>query len=437
MREFPHSLWWRESPYDRPQNSRWTEIGSHSFLEREERIIGPDRLPCLVPEWADDFFRVARAVFIADKFVRRARTQDRWSRRIHLSVPVSQPERWLGTAAQAHLSALLQLLTGDEWCFEFRNLGPRFIQDVLDETPLPQASEVALFSGGLDSLSWAAVRTRAEGAGPLLLVMFREIGLLRLQKRVYAAVRKLERTRDVLLLPMSQTPGGDGSRTRLETSSRTRGLLYVAGAIRAATGHGVTTVHIPENGQLALNPALTAARSGALSTRSVHPWTLHHLNAIAQAIAGEENAVRVVNPWALLTKGEVCLAATAARLPASALEDSLSCGKPPSRRRNGPRKANCGVCFPCLVRRSGLLRANGDDRTDYETEPWSAGLSPERTDDWRALQRWLRTPFSPIDLLTDRPLPPETDMSGAYDVVRRGRKELAQLLRIAAEASAA
>ncbi|MGW7239809.1 hypothetical protein [Streptomyces sp. NPDC054804] len=81
--------------------------------------------------------------------------------------------------------------------------------------------------------------------------MFREIGLLRLQQRVYKAVERLDGPRPVMLLPMSQTPAGDGSGLRLETSSRTRGLLYAAGAIRAATAHGVGTVHIPENGQLA------------------------------------------------------------------------------------------------------------------------------------------------------------------------------------------
>lgn len=316
MTELPHSLWWRESPDDRPHGSRWTDIGGHSFLEREQRIIGPDRLPGPVPEWADELFRVARAVFIADKYVRRTRTQDRWSRLIRLSVPVSQPARWHNTAAQSHLTALLRLLTGDEWHIEFRRLGHRFIQDPLPDVPLLQASEVALFSGGLDSLSWAATRARATDAGPLLLVMFREIGLLRLQKRVYAAVLQLERTRDILLMPMSQTPRGDSSRTRLETSSRTRGLLYATGAIRAATGHGVATVHIPENGQLALNPALTPARSGALSTRSVHPWTLHYLNALVTALSGADNAVQVINPLALLTKGEVCHAArTTSSLP--------------------------------------------------------------------------------------------------------------------------
>jgi hypothetical protein len=40
-------------------------------------------------------------------------------------------------------------------------------------------------------------------------------------------------------------------------------------------------------------------------------------------------------------------------------------------------------------------------------------------------------------LLIDRPLPPETDAAAAYDVVRRGRQELARLLSMAESADAA
>ncbi|WP_408996919.1 7-cyano-7-deazaguanine synthase [Streptomyces ipomoeae] len=70
-----------------------------------------------------------------------------------------------------------------------------------------------------------------------------------------------------------------------------------------------------------------------------------------------ESAVQVVNPLAQLTKGEVCKAGRDAGLTPSDLESTLSCGKAPTRRSGGPPIANCGVCFPCLVRRSGLLHA--------------------------------------------------------------------------------
>ncbi|WP_435134051.1 7-cyano-7-deazaguanine synthase [Actinacidiphila sp. bgisy144] len=437
MTDSTNFVWWRGHRGDGARDPRWKEVGEDSFQEREGRISGRHQFPGPIPDWAEDLFRVARAVFVSDKYVRRTDSLDRWTRNIRLSVPVTDVGSWRTAAVRTHLTTLLQLLTGDVWEIDFRHLTLNPVQEAMADATQPQASEVALFSGGLDSLSWAATRANADDSRPLLLVMFREIGLLRLQRRVYEAARQLERIRDVLLLPMSQTPRGDGSGTRLETSSRTRGLLYATGAIRVASAHGVPTVHIPENGQLALNPALTPARSAALSTRSVHPWTLHHLNALVTTIANAGDAVRVINPLARLTKGEVCVAALDAGLTASDLESTLSCGKPPARRNGGPRLANCGVCFPCLVRRSGLLKANDRDGTAYEALPWAESVPFPRTADWRALQRWLFSPYSSTDLLTDRPLPPDVDIAEAFDVIQRGRNELARLLSMAGSTSAA
>lgn len=424
-------LWWRGPRGDRPRGGHWMEIGEETFQERERRITGRHHLPGPVPDWAEDLFRVARAAFIADKYVRRAGQRDRWTRRISLAVPVTEHERWGSAAVRTHLNALLQVLTGDIWNVDFRPLAGHYIEEAMVSPDDPRASEVALFSGGLDSLSWAATRSRADDSRPLLLVMFREIGLLRLQQRVYKAVERLDGARPVLLLPMSQTPAGDGSGLRLETSSRTRGLLYAAGAVRAATAHGVGIVHIPENGQLALNPPLTPARSAACSTRSVHPRTLGSLNALVTAVSDTESTMQAVNPLARLTKGEVCKAGRDAGLTPSDLESTLSCGKPPTRRSGGPPIANCGVCFPCLVRRSGLLHANGTDDTRYEALPWADGLPLERGADWRALQRWLLGRYTLTDVLTDTPLPPETDPALAFDLIRRGREELVRLLQIA------
>ncbi|MFJ5673976.1 7-cyano-7-deazaguanine synthase [Streptomyces sp. NPDC093097] len=430
-------LWWRGPQGDRPRDDSWTEIGEEAFQEKERRIIGRDRLPGPVPDWAEDLFRIARAAFIADKYVRRSVVQDRWTRRISLAVPVTEHERWQTAVVRTHLTALLQTLTGDLWDVEFRPLTGHYVQEAMVCPEEPRASEVALFSGGLDSLSWAATRSHADTLRPLLLVMFREIGLLRLQRQVFEAVERLDGPRPVMLLPMSQTPAGDGSGLRLETSSRTRGLLYAAGAIRAAAAHGVGIVHIPENGQLALNPPLTPARSAACSTRSVHPWTLDRLNALVAAVGDAGSAMRVVNPLARLTKGEVCMAGRDAGLTSSDLESTLSCGKPPARRSGGPPLANCGVCFPCLVRRSGLLHANGTDGTRYEALPWAGDLPFDRSTDWRALQRWLLNRYTLPDLLTDTPLPPGTDPITALDLIRRGREELAQLLRLSDAAGSA
>ncbi|WP_406505473.1 7-cyano-7-deazaguanine synthase [Streptomyces sp. NBC_00212] len=422
------ALWWRQHPGDRPHGGRWAEIGEDSFREDERRITGLNRLPGQVPDWAEDLFRVARAAFIADKYTRREGARDRWTRSIRLCVPVTAYERWQSTDGE--LAALLQILTADLWDIEFRPLAAHHVQEAIPHFGAERAGEVAVFSGGLDSLSWAAVRACDEASQPMLLVMFGEGGsLLSLQQRVYESVERLCGARRLMLLQMSQTAHGDGSGRRLERSSRTRGLLYAAGAIRAATAHGVDTVHVPENGQLALNPPLTPARSAALSTRSVHPWTLARLNSLIGTVAGDQGAVRVVNPWAWMTKGEVCKAGSDAGLARADLEATLSCGKSPTKWCGGP--PNCGICFPCLVRRSGLLTAYGTDSTVYQGKPWSTSISEARGENWRALQRWLLSPYSLTDVLTDVPLPQGTDPGAAFELIRRGRGELARLMDIA------
>ncbi len=428
MSRLERLVWWSADPNDHPGGS-WIVVSEKGFLERDSRILGRHNLPGPVPDWAEDLLRVARAIFLADKHVRRDLSDDRWTRHIHLSVPVSDPDRWQATDSLTHLTALLQTLTADIWEVVFRPLPRRPVQEALPDDN--RASEVALFSGGLDSLSWAATRASAKDPLPLLLVTFREISLLRLQRQAYEAVKHLSRgARPVFLQPMSQTPTGDGARTRLETSSRSRGLFYAASAVRAAAAHEVPVVHVPENGQLALNPPLTPARAAACSTRSMHPWTLHHLNGLIDAISDHEQTVRVINPLARLTKGQVCRAALDAGLSPSDLEATLSCGKPPVRRRNGARVPNCGTCFPCLVRRSGLIHASGADNTEYELRPWANGLSAARAADWCALRRWLSVPYTLYDLLADTPLPPGTDAGAALNVIAKGRMELRGLPRL-------
>ncbi|MFI6583529.1 hypothetical protein [Embleya sp. NPDC050493] len=432
-------VWWHEHAADRPPAAAdAVVVGPDSFQERESSVTGTDRLPGLAPAWADDLFRVARTAFVADKRIRRDTAADNWTRRIRLSVPVSDPDLWASPGPISHLTALLQTLTGDLWEVRFRAFRPEYTYETLPFADEPRASEVSLLSGGLDSLSWAATRAstgKAHGRR-LLFVMFREISLDDLQLRVYASVRRLGHNREMCLVRLRQTSKGDGTGDRLETSARTRGLLYATGAVRIAAAHRVDRVNVPENGQLALNSPLTAARAAACSTRSVHPWTLHHLNALVQELSPDRDAVRAVNPLADMTKGEVCRAALDAGLEPAELVDTLSCGKPPIRQGRGLTSgqglsmANCGACYPCLVRRSGLLHAMGADRTEYEVAPWSLPDGSERDEDWLALQRRLRTPPTLHDLLTDTPLPPAVDLGAAMGVLTRGWGELRELLEL-------
>lgn len=113
-------------------------------------------------------------------------------------------------------------------------------------------------------------------------------------------------------------------------------LLYAATAVHAAAAEHVPLVHLPGNGQLTPSPPLSAARAGACSTRSVHPWKLHHLNRVISEVADPVAEIRVENPFATLSKGEVCEVAHNAGLPQQVLEATLSCGASPTADLLGP-----------------------------------------------------------------------------------------------------
>jgi hypothetical protein len=428
----PHTHFhWLPCPDAEPPPSPWQPLSDAVYAERAVRAPDHSRLLALAPDWARDLNRVARAVFAADRYALRREGLDRWTRHIRLSVPVTAPNRW--ASALPHLTAMLGTMTGDMWDIAFRPTD--FVPT--PATPLPFgteafATEVALFSGGLDSLGWAAQRACADTSRSLLLVTLEERNFEADQSAVFQSVvslskRRRSKPRQLLRLDQSQHVRGPGG-TRKERSTRTRGFLYAATAVQAATAERVPIVHLPENGQLALNPPLSAGRLGACSTRSVHPWTLHHFNRLIEEVADPGDAVRIENPFASLTKGEVCAVAKDAGLPQSALEATLSCGQPPKRRPNQPDLGHCGLCFPCLVRRSGLLHAFGEDRTPYAADPWDRKLSAERTKHWRALVRWLTTSLTPLDLVADAPLPPGVHPAELLPVIERGREELRALV---------
>ncbi|TMU92391.1 7-cyano-7-deazaguanine synthase [Streptomyces sp. DASNCL29] len=427
MTEAHARFFWLSHPDAEAPPPHWQSLHDAVYWERPSR--GPDRRPLLAPapDWADDLQRVARAVFAADRYARRAESFDHWTRRITLSVPVTHPERW--DRALPTLMALLGTVTGDLWEVVFRPMRGRSVRErPLTFTAEDYARDVALFSGGLDSLGWAAQQAGAPSPRALLLVSFEERNFETLQDQVYEAVCGL-RQRPVRRLVQSQTvraPRGSG--IKLERTTRSRGLLYAATAVHAAAAERIPVVHLPENGQLALNPPLSAARAGACSTRSVHPWTLHHLNRVISEVAEPSSAIRVENPFATLTKGDVCAVARDAGLPQRVLEATLSCGTPPDRHPAGPPLAHCGLCYPCLVRRSGLLRAFGDDRTPYAADPWDSALDADRTRNWRALRRWLDREWSVLDLVADAPLPPDAQPARLLEVVERSREELRALV---------
>ncbi len=370
-----------------------------------------------------DLHTVAVACYIADKHYRRDESSDGWTRRFQMKIPVIDPEPW-ENGAGALFTELLEFLTSDQWRLEFRP-HPRSVVHRIGSLPdtAPNPVEVvSLFSGGLDSFCHNVIAASNNPAPRLLIghcVPNQLIGIQKsLSTRIQGAHCSLAQFR------VEPNRIRDWSPRDLELTQRTRTLLFMTTALLACDSRGVPVLEVPENGLLALNPPLNATRVGGSSTKSVHPSVLHLMNQVLERLALD---LRVENPIAHLTKGELCRRAVNVLGPGglSTLARTVSCSSMmPGRTRDTQRTPNCGRCYPCLIRHASLDAAGGDrtsyNRQDFEDLPMLESPARHR----RALRRWLGRPFGTPELLGSGALPPGIDIDAALDVIRRSRAEL-------------
>jgi 7-cyano-7-deazaguanine synthase in queuosine biosynthesis len=410
-----------EKTAERPGRALLTRASINEGPEMIHRLGGECPRP---PLWVNDLFHIARAVYCADKLAGRIEARDRWTRRIDLSIQLLEPELW--QAQLPTLTRLVTTLTGDEWSLDIVGGGGWHEQTRID-LEQRRYSEVALFSGGLDSTSYAATAELGDGRQQLLISHFHN------EKRFQDIVWRQLSSNPALRLhriAFRQLPHLDESlRTRYglrhELTSRSRGLLLLAAGVYAAAAHRLPRLAVPENGQLALNPPLTPNRAGACSTRTVHPLTLHLLNTLIRGVGGD---VEVYNPYRRLTKAEVCQRMLDAGSTPELLGATMSCSKAQATQRR-ERQKHCGCCWACLVRRAALGKVLPDgDPTVYRVRPWQPGSSAD-DGDLKAVLYWLSKPFTVRDLATDLPLPPGTDATELVDVTERGRADLRAMLQ--------
>lgn len=371
-----------------------------------------------------DLHTVAVACYFADKHYRRDETADRWTRRFHMSIPVIDPEPW-ERGAGALFTSMLELLTSDRWQLEFRqdSMSAVHLRQPMDGVEPGSVEAVSLFSGGLDSFCHNVIEAETNPRPRLLVAHGVPAQLSDIQdslsRRIPGAACTLVQYRVEPRRIM------EWSRRQLELSQRSRTLLFMSTALLACDSRGVPVLEVPENGLLALNPPLNATRVGALSTRSVHPSVLRLLNRILDHLGLD---LRVENPVAHLTKGELCRRAAdlLGSEGLSALAETVSCSSMmPGRTRNPHQAPNCGGCYPCLIRRASLEAAGGD-LTGYDEDRASRRAREAQSNTRRVLRQWLTRPFGMPELLASGPLPPETDVDAVLDVVRRSRAELSE-----------
>ncbi|TCO06882.1 queuosine biosynthesis protein QueC, partial [Camelimonas lactis] len=152
-----------------------------------------------------------------------------------------------------------------------------------------------------------------------------------------------------------------------EASQRARSLVFITFGVIAATALKAyrevaeVPLFVCENGFIAINPPLTGGRLGSLSTRTAHPEFLARLQKVLDA-AGLR--VKITNPYASKTKGEMLKDCADQKLLGAEAARSTSCGR--FQRFN---YRQCGRCVPCQVRRAAFLAWDPtQDSTDYVYE---------------------------------------------------------------------
>lgn len=398
------------------------------------------RLGVYPSEIGVDVLILAAHVHAADTRVSRdSESQDGWTRELRLIVPVSDPDRW--TASAPIFVRMLNFLTGDRWSLAFRARPRRFAQ-VAPTRPGtligPPFNDLALFSGGLDSLI-GAIDALEAGRTPLLISHAGEGATSDAQSTIFEALKAqypaipFQRLRLWMAFPDGFVRGSAG-----ENTTRGRSFLFFALGVFAGSGlDDPFTLKVPENGLIAVNVPLDPLRLGALSTRTTHPFYIARWND-ALAILGIEG--RIENPYWDMTKGEMVAACADGALLRRLTSTSLSCAAPTKGRWQGLGTQHCGYCLPCLIRRASLLKGFGPgaDPTVYTVDDLTARALDTRQSEGVqvrsfqfAIERLRARPaLAPILIHKPGPLFDESParQTALADVYRRGLEEVGALL---------
>ena len=391
-------------------------------------------------ERAVDLALLAAAITAADTRISRAQdSQDAWTREIAIHLPVQDPALWRSQAAL--LVQTLNFLTGDRWSFDFRPRPPGIGDLATVSAKLRTASptSVCLFSGGLDSFI-GAIDLLAGKQSPVLVSHYWD-GTASTHQRYCAEVLKTRFPSATFhhLRARVGFPTDTVEQGMVEDTLRGRSFLFVAlAAMTADAVGGDMVVHVPENGLISLNVPLDPLRLGALSTRTTHPFYMARFD---QLLRGLGLSVRLENPYALLTKGQMVKNCADIAFLEKEAHNTMSCSSPGSRRYD-PDPAerepkHCGRCVPCLIRRAAIYTAWGHDDTLYRIPDLRAQVLDTNKAEGEhvrsfqlALSRLARKPArARYDIHRPGPLIDHPDRLPDYEAVYlAGMKEVGRLL---------
>lgn len=255
-----------------------------------------------------DLLEIACAVFHADGSVRRGGAtrpdmEQRWRRNLAFTFYARDLQFWQKDHVRDARTSAIEFLTEDEVTVGFggldaANVGKSYLP-LAREAPVFRAHRVILFSGGLDSFA-GALETLDSTTERVVLVTHR------------SAQKAIPRQHDLGCHLSGRFPGRvlhlevmarRVGQEAVETTQRSRSLLYSALGFAAAHGYGASRIDFFENGIVSHNLPLSRQIVGTMATRTTHPLAIRRLYEFLDLVGPSHIPVR--NGYAWKTKTEV------------------------------------------------------------------------------------------------------------------------------------
>lgn len=403
----------------------YKNLGEYSIQENIADIV--KRFHLSQSEIARDLLSIAIAIYSADKMIKREEAYDGWTRYITLYIPVTNKTVW--EHQKELLLEAVRFLSGDYWEIKFRDLEASSETETHQSALFKEAKskQIVLLSGGLDSFV-GAINILEATEGEVIFLSHYGAGIIKsIQDQVIEYLKDKYKDRVVSIQPYIQPPEPQ------EPSQRSRSILFLALGIFVASSLGrKSKLHVCENGFISLNVPISPKRIGSNSTRTTHPFFIDTVQKLLENLGVD---VEIITPYSYKTKGEMLRETQNREMLLGGLELTRSCSKSNLRWLQYDPKGHCGICMPCIIRRSAL-RAAGMPEGNYlyDITVDISNLSTAQRDTLRALNIFLERYKEKdgtliFDILSNGPLP---ESSGSIDefesVYRRGLNEIADLL---------
>lgn len=289
-----------------------------------------------------DLLVLSAAIESADR--RWARSAHRWSRQLHVRIPVIELSTWQDGNVQQQLAAALRHLTGDKWSFEFCRWEGKATRNKRQRPLFPnQDKQFALaYSEGLDSRCIAGLLNKSDTAVCVRVSKHKELP------------KDGERPFDRLPFEVSVDPSA-------EDSVRSRGFKFAIITAIAAHLSNVSRIVVPESGQGALGTVLCPLL-GIYPDYRNHPTFFRRMEKFINTVLGAGLSYEQPRLWH--TKGETISAYLAEGAEQSHILSTRSCWQQRHNVRIRGKVGQCGICAACLLRRMSIHAANIEDFSD-------------------------------------------------------------------------